>query len=255
MITLFRRIRKQLMEQSKVTSYILYAIGEVLLVVIGILIALQVNNWNEQRKTANTEEQLLTQLQEDVELLLSELETDMAYLQRNIERTDSLIFYRGSEESEEWKTLFSQNYITNPKVFPSRATYENIKSIGLDIISNPELRNLITDLYERSLTRAEQWELNVYDYQDRIMALMEKNFKFVDFYEDEVMIAGIAVPAGEHAILMPESYEVFKSNNEIYNAMIEYQQRRKFCFDRYRDVQIMAEEIYSNLNRELDLLD
>ena len=45
MITLFRRIRQELIESGSFTKYLLYAIGEILLVVIGILIALQVNNW------------------------------------------------------------------------------------------------------------------------------------------------------------------------------------------------------------------
>ena len=50
MLKFFRTIRKKLIEKDNVRKYLLYAIGEILLVVIGILIALQVNNWNEQRK-------------------------------------------------------------------------------------------------------------------------------------------------------------------------------------------------------------
>jgi uncharacterized membrane-anchored protein YhcB (DUF1043 family) len=49
MIKLFRNLRKKLIEQSKIRNYVLYAIGEILLVVIGILIALQINNWNDRR--------------------------------------------------------------------------------------------------------------------------------------------------------------------------------------------------------------
>lgn len=49
MIRLFRNIRKQLTSENKVSSYLRYAIGEIVLVVVGILIALQINNWNEQR--------------------------------------------------------------------------------------------------------------------------------------------------------------------------------------------------------------
>ena len=49
MLKLFRHIRKKLIEQDKIRTYFWYAIGEVLLVVIGILLALEINNWNEQR--------------------------------------------------------------------------------------------------------------------------------------------------------------------------------------------------------------
>lgn len=51
MIKFFRHIRQRLLSESKFSKYLLYAIGEIILVVIGILIALQINNWNEQRKT------------------------------------------------------------------------------------------------------------------------------------------------------------------------------------------------------------
>jgi hypothetical protein len=50
MISLFRKIRQSLLQQNKVTQYLAYAIGEIFLVVIGILIALQINSWNELRK-------------------------------------------------------------------------------------------------------------------------------------------------------------------------------------------------------------
>ena len=55
MIKFFRNIRKQLLGEGKTAKYFKYAIGEILLVVIGILIALQINNWNENRKDRNEE--------------------------------------------------------------------------------------------------------------------------------------------------------------------------------------------------------
>lgn len=62
MIKFFRTIRKDLMEKNKTATYLKYAIGEIVLVVIGILIALQINNWNENRKAQIIQKSLLINL-------------------------------------------------------------------------------------------------------------------------------------------------------------------------------------------------
>jgi len=59
MLKFFRKIRKDLLSDGKTGKYLKYAIGEIVLVVIGILIALQINNWNENRKDARMEIQVL----------------------------------------------------------------------------------------------------------------------------------------------------------------------------------------------------
>jgi hypothetical protein len=62
----FRNIRKKLIEQNKARNYFFYAIGEIILVVIGILIALQVNNWNENRKTIVLEKNYLSDIKNNL---------------------------------------------------------------------------------------------------------------------------------------------------------------------------------------------
>jgi len=90
MIRIFRHIRKKLIEQDNVRKYLLYAIGEILLVVIGILIALQVNNWNEGRKQALQNRQYLTTLSAEIE---NNIETLTAYKKKLKEQADSTYYY------------------------------------------------------------------------------------------------------------------------------------------------------------------
>ena len=68
MIKFFRRIRKRLLTENKFSKYILYAIGEIVLVVIGILIALSINNWNERKKNTNLEKEILQDLLSELEV-------------------------------------------------------------------------------------------------------------------------------------------------------------------------------------------
>ena len=67
MIKFFRRIRQQLLTKNKFSKYLLYVIGEIVLVMVGILLALQVNNWNEQRKSNLQEKALLEELQKNLQ--------------------------------------------------------------------------------------------------------------------------------------------------------------------------------------------
>jgi len=68
MIKFFRKSRYELMNQNKTTKYFKYAIGEIVLVVIGILIALQINNWNENRKDSIQEHKYLERLVKENQL-------------------------------------------------------------------------------------------------------------------------------------------------------------------------------------------
>ena len=79
MIHFFRRIRQGLINKEQAGKYLLYAIGEILLVVIGILIALQVNNWNENRNATRQKN-----------VLLKSLKTEFT---QNLDQLDSVLYY------------------------------------------------------------------------------------------------------------------------------------------------------------------
>ena len=67
MLKFFGTIRKNLLMKNQSSKYFKYAVGEIILVVIGILIALQINNWNTQKNTSNTELEILDLMQKKLE--------------------------------------------------------------------------------------------------------------------------------------------------------------------------------------------
>ena len=73
MLKFFRKIRQQLLVKNNISKYLLYAIGEIVLVVIGILIALQINNWNEDRKDWAKERFYLRSIRTSIQLSQKEL--------------------------------------------------------------------------------------------------------------------------------------------------------------------------------------
>ncbi|GAK94873.1 hypothetical protein JCM19298_1703 [Nonlabens ulvanivorans] len=97
MIKFFRKIRENLLSENKFSKYILYAIGEIVLVIIGILIALQINNKNEQRKTENKIVSILKEVQHDLGLDIQKSDELIAYYKTkdsiiNLIQTDKLTY-------------------------------------------------------------------------------------------------------------------------------------------------------------------
>ncbi len=74
MLKFFRRIRQKLLNEGNLKKYLIYAIGEIFLVVVGILIALQINNWNERRKNEQSENKALMELKYEFETNIKRLE-------------------------------------------------------------------------------------------------------------------------------------------------------------------------------------
>tara|TARA_R110001592_G_scaffold13470_3_gene61734 strand:+ start:2562 stop:3026 length:465 start_codon:yes stop_codon:yes gene_type:complete len=91
LIKFFRKIRQKLIIENKTSKYFKYAIGEIFLVVIGILIALQINTWNENRKAASEEIKILNALKEDFKVSKDRIKATMVSQNRVINHSKILI--------------------------------------------------------------------------------------------------------------------------------------------------------------------
>lgn len=129
MIKFFQKTRQNLLLENKKTTYFKYAIGEIILVVIGILIALQINNWNENRKNTNIETNLLIEIKNG-------LEKDLKDVHVNKQGHEN-----GIEACEYWEKLinnqpvntqeFDQKYhslLRNFIAIQNKSGYESLKS-------------------------------------------------------------------------------------------------------------------------------
>lgn len=97
MIRFFRSIRQRLLEENRFTRYMLYAIGEIILVVVGILIALQINNWNEDRKLRHKQVDLINALILDLNAKMEENIGDLKIGERLMAKAEKAMQDLGSE--------------------------------------------------------------------------------------------------------------------------------------------------------------
>ena len=154
------------MSENKTGKYFKYAIGEIILVVIGILIALQLNNWNENRKLRNTEIGLLIELKADLTATLDDLKSDIELVNRTLTNTDSIHnkmrIHLMNKSTEPFPVKI--NHLLNPILYPKLGAYEALQSYGINNISNDSLRRDITDLYQLQLTRVKEVERRIIEF-------------------------------------------------------------------------------------------
>jgi hypothetical protein len=149
MLKLFRKFRQRLLTGNKVTNYLLYAIGEIVLVVIGILIALSINNANQDRITREKEQAYLKGLKSEFAASRHKLENLMEVNRQNYEGAKQLLSLL-SEDSPTYNEVqlsrllfasFAYEIAYNPN---NSLLNEMINSGSLKDISNPKLRIYLT---------------------------------------------------------------------------------------------------------------
>ncbi len=166
MIKFFRHIRQQLLSEGKTGKYLKYAIGEIILVVIGILIALQVNNWNEQRKDKLKETALVSQLQSDL-------------LQTEEELTEIKEFFLSRAQAAAlvsksyWKNeMLPDTLLINFSIVGTNRRYNPILGTARSLISSGNIDFIQSDNLRKGLV----------NYTETMDALMKDVIRFEETY-------------------------------------------------------------------------
>ena len=149
MLHFFRKIRHDLIANNKSYKYLKYGIGEIVLVVLGILIALQINNWNEERKNEEKQLSLLANLKNDLDKdILYFQHYDSIYAKIEVESEIAIkLFYK----AKTIKDIDSVNSLTKLRWHEIKIhhnTYDEILNLSMGYsMKNKELQNFISDYY------------------------------------------------------------------------------------------------------------
>ncbi|MFC4721240.1 DUF6090 family protein [Geojedonia litorea] len=229
MIKIFRKLRQQLLTQNKFSKYLFYAIGEIILVVIGILLALQINNWNELRKDRIREQAMLKNLQTDFQTNISTAQ--FAFTN----------FSEAYEASAELLEIIRNDDPINPSEIEHLLDVIINKTMSLDIVTGAidEMRstgsiNLIKDAtlkYQLS-----NWSYYQTDTEDDITIYRDYLFDFFipsltnkallrnmsnpDFFEDDLKLKPIA--KSNFKLDYNKTIRTVTFENEVYNNALNY---------------------------------
>ncbi len=222
MINLFKKLRHHLLSEEKegkfgmpAVRYLKYAIGEIILVVIGILIALSINNWNESRKEKILEKNILNEINMNLKSTILSLnrtiESEETYLNYNLLILD---YIEGQKEYEEKLDEAFGMYFWTVTTHPVSAGYDYLKTRGLELIANDSLRIEISLIFENELpiihSENEKWANNLqqnvsYPYHIE---------HFIKYYDDSKIKGGEFSKPNNYSALIADPK--FKSiNTEI----------------------------------------
>ena len=185
-MNIFRKIRQKFLFKNgaKSNNYLKYAIGEILLVVIGILIALQVNNWNNDRQNQIKEKGILEELKSGLLKDKNLLEATLERYSRDFEilnELDSLLKIPSYEYKQDLNELFGKVYgIRFSRL--NNAFYEDLKSSGLQIIKNKKIRSKIVVLFETNYKHLDGFLESERGVNQVIRPYYLANFTEIDFH-------------------------------------------------------------------------
>ena len=187
MIRFFREIRQKMLTENKFSKYLIYAIGEIILVVFGILIALQINNWNEKQK--NRKQELII-----FENILQELQNDKVGLTNIIERRTSkassaeiMTNYYNGEKIDKLSDYYFHwtNVLYWEAHYPRNIAFkELINSGNVSKIKNASIRNSLLII---NVSYEELFRVREHMYDDYVIYLYNPYARIID-YRDGIKV-------------------------------------------------------------------
>lgn len=223
MLRFFRKIRQRLVTENKFSKYLLYALGEIALVVIGILIALAINNWNENRILENKQRYYLEGLKNEFEqnkIRLQNLIEVNRLSYQNSKRIVAVIDKSKDIEERELSEILYNSFSYGIAYSPNNSLLnELINSGSLEGISNPELRKHLTG-WESFVQSVHIQEISLGDQREEILELFKTNDASIRTILDHLKVTtgemGLAPAKEMHSNLDVIASREFENNLLIF---------------------------------------
>ena len=239
MLNIIRKIRRKLLSQNRFNKYLLYAAGEIFLVVVGIIIALQINNWNEDKKSQKAAnyvlQEILNNLNEDASILEDIL------LQREkakISVSNMISYLKEKEINKDTLSVDMLNFLTFERYFPINNGYEIFTSKGLEL-SNYALTNKISRYYNY-----EQKKMNrsIIDVEKAIIEILEDRTGISSFIE--------TLDLREKLVLINYNDPVLKK--DLYTEIMAFKNNNMGTIRAVRSFLKLNKELINDIKKELE---
>jgi len=236
MIKFFRKIRQDLLMENKTGKYFKYAIGEIVLVVIGILIALGINNWNNANNLTNKQTTLLIEMKSNLESDLEGLKWDINKNEKLLKANRIVLKSLNNGVYHDSLNLYYTWIKGNTVFVKNTSAFKNLESFGLDIIKNDSLRIKITNLYSTQ-----------YEYIRYIEQVRDEKFQ----YEQIIPQITKHLKLSSENLYQPINFEELSRNNEFKSVLKLNCEMRNYIITIYKDIEKMITELIDAIELEL----
>ncbi len=238
MLFLLRQIRRKTLMNNKFTTYLLYAIGEIILVVVGILIALKIDSTYQANQTKELEIKYLKEMRGNLIFDLNDIDFNINFNQKRFNSNKIVLAHlRARLPYHDSLDYHFSNLVFSTRTLPNEGAYESLKGKGLEIISNDSLRKNITTLHEFDYYNAIDFEI-----QD------DHPFQF-DVLWPEVIKAIEIDSLGKAA--KPINYSDLQKNIPFKNALASNLSYRKLMLDLYHGLKKKVSSLILFIEEEL----
>ena len=239
MINFFRKIRKKLADDNKPLKYIRYAVGEIVLVMVGILLALQVNNWNTKRLSVEKEKELLTNLMENLRINKDQLKAQIRIDSQSV--SSSKIISKTIKNKMPYTDSLGFHFNQPRKIYPPNLTfsaYTTIENYGFEIIRSKSLRMEIIKLFDDTYPELN----NVVDNINRDVFGPSIEPYFLNHFE-----------LMEGDILKPNNYDFLLQDQQLVNLLAFVSEIRRWHYGLRLECLDSVDDLMHNIEYELNL--
>ncbi len=238
MTIFFRKIQKKLRPESKLSKYLLYKIEEIALIVIGILIAMSIDNWNDERKKKILEHEILTEIQTNLKTDLEDHQQNILFLEKRLKGSEELL--ENIKSSPQFIDSIGPKigFIASaaPHINPVFTGYNKMLSTDPEVISCDSIRAQISFVYENHY----KWLSNIFNemFLTQTASLTQLILKNFIIKESDSLIP----------IYEPKNFRELKSNTFFLTSLETHMKHWEMIELRYKDYIAEVEKVIQNID-------
>ncbi len=239
--------------ENRTGKYLLYAIGEIVLVVIGILIALQINNANDERKERVKEIRYLENIRTDLQINIQEMDRYLAIRTGCIEAAQRLIAHFEGEPITDYDAFNADgvSIYSWQKFYQSNNTFQELVNSGnLALISNESIKTALLDL--ESLYKKMKSEEDHFRF-DTEKLIYEPLYELMDLKQlvNNFEYKASGGESGKEVILTDADFEDYLKSRKLKNGFAMTILEFGVINGQMREMKQMSEELITSIDREI----